>query len=476
MVSAEVDPYAKVGGLADVASALPKALRHAGHDVRIMMPQYASVEQGGTRLRTVIPAFEHAIGVETFAVSMTEAIDGRGVPTYFVDVAGMFSDRDEVYGAPDDGRRFLAFCSAALACVEHLGWRPDIVHANDWHTAIVPVIMRSLPPRSFLGASASMFTIHNLTYQGVLECAALGGMAALLPSQAQDGWVNIMALGLLNADMLTTVSLTYAREIVTPEYGVGLDSVLRARQDRLYGVLNGIDIGQLNPATDPGIVANYTADDLAGKARCKALLQQQAGFEPDASVPLLGMIGRLVEQKGIDLFVSAVEPLLRGTTLQIVLLGTGAQHYIDLMRSLEERWPGRVKTWLRFNAAKPEHIYAGADFFLMPSRFEPCGLGQMIAMRYGTVPIVRGTGGLLDTVHEGVPAEPGVGFVFWEYEPTHLLDAVHRALTAFNDPEVWRILVRNGMAMDHSWSRSAQRYVELYTLALQSIDNGSLTN
>jgi starch synthase len=369
----------------------------------------------------------------------------------------------------------LAFCSAVLACVERLAWRPDIVHANDWHTALVPVLMQAQPPRAFLGSSASMLTIHNLTYQGILERASLGGIAALLPPQLQEAYVNILSLGLLHADVLTTVSPTYAREILTPEYGAGLDAVLRARQDRLLGVLNGIDIELLDPAHDPDIASQYSAGDLGGKAMCKAALQREAGFEQDASVPLLGMIGRLVDQKGIDLFVAAIEPLLRDTNLQVVLLGTGAQHYIDMLRSLEERWPGRIKAWLSFHATKPEHIYAGADFFLMPSRFEPCGLGQMIAMRYGTVPIVRATGGLLDTVFEGKPDEPGVGFVFWPYDAVHLQDAVHRAIKIFNDTEMWSILVRNAMAMDNSWSRSAQRYVELYTFAVQLHENGELT-
>jgi starch synthase len=465
LVSAEVDPYAKVGGLADVASALPKALHRLGHDVRVIMPRYQRIDQHGTLMETRVVPFEHRIGDETWTVSMAEAVPRRGVPIYFVDVVGMFSDRPEVYGAPDDGRRFLSFCSAMLVCVERLGWRPDVVHANDWHTAIVPVLMREQSGDAFLGSAASLMTIHNLTYQGVLDRTALGGMESLLPASVHETWVNIMALGLLNADVLTTVSPTYAREILTPEFGVGLDGVLRSREAQLFGVLNGIDTDLLDPAHDPHIAANYTAHDLHGKALCKRALQESAGFALDPAVPLLGMIGRLVDQKGIDLFAAAVEPMLHHTDLQIVVLGTGAQHYIDLLRSLEERWPGRVKAWLGFHATDPELIYAGADFFLMPSRFEPCGLGQMIAMRYGTIPIVRATGGLLDTVREGTPHDPGVGFVFWPYDAAHLEAAVHRALNTYRHPDRWRTLIRNAMTTDHSWGRSAQRYVELYTLA-----------
>ena len=464
MVAAEVAPYAKVGGLADVTGALPKALRQLGHEVRVMMPCHPGVDRDRWQLRGRLPPFTIAVGDETVEVSLLEG-DMDGVPVGFVDMPAVLAGRSAVYEG-DDRRCFLLFCAAAFACAERLQWRPDVIHAHDWHTAIVPALLKSGKAGPFFARTASVFTIHNLAYQGAGHRDGLGGTAALLPDDVRDEWVNLLALGLWSADVLTTVSPTYAREIMTPESGMGLDRVLSQRRDRLFGVLNGIDVELFDPATDSTIGACYDADEPAGKARCKEALQREAEFVPDPEIPVLGMVGRLADQKGFDLFATAAGPLLRETPLQLVVLGTGEPRYHAMLGQLQQQYPRRLRAWLTFDVALAQAIYAGADMFLMPSRFEPCGLGQLIAMRYGTVPIVRGTGGLVDTVQEGPPGEPRTGFVFWPYDVDELLGAVRRALAAYGRPDEWRRLMHNDMSVDSSWQRSAGRYAELYGRAI----------
>ena len=465
-LATEVAPYAKVGGLADVAGALPKALRQLGHEVRVVTPRYRRIDVDRWGLCPGAEPFTVSLGGERVDVSVLEC-SHAGVPIYFVDVAGMFRERAAVYGEADDSRRFLFFCAAALQLTQHLDWQPEIIHCNDWHTAIVPALRHHAGSAPLLETAGTMLTIHNLAYQGVVERAALGNVAALLPENVHEDWVNMMVLGLRTADVLTTVSPTYAREILTPEYGANLDWLLRARQDRLYGVLNGIDYEIFNPETDPRIAANYNVEDLAGKAACKLALQQEAGFPPDPRTPILGMVGRLVDQKGAGLFAEAIEPLLHEIPIQVTLLGQGEPRYQALLQRIEQQYPQQFRAWLSFDAILAEHIYAGADMFVMPSRYEPCGLGQMIAMRYGTVPVVRATGGLADTVQEGLPGEPQTGFVFWPYEVGALQDAIRRAIAAYDRREEWLQIMRNDMVADHSWTRSAHAYLELYRLAVE---------
>ena len=465
MLAAEVAPFAKVGGLADVAGALPKALHQLGHEVRVAMPRYGRIDAERWGLQPGAPEFTVDLGGDVATVRVLEgAIDA--VPVDFIDIPEFFGNRQSVYSDPDDGRRFLFFCAAALRYMEQIGWKPDVVHANDWHTAIAPAMLKTGKAGAFLAGAASMFTIHNLAYQGVVERTSLGGAATLLPDEMQDAWVNIMVTGLGTADLLTTVSPTYAQEILTPEYGAGLEWLLRTRHDRLAGVLNGIDTEVFNPETDPDIAVNFGLEDLSGKAACKTALQREAGFASNPRLPLMGMIGRLVDQKGFDLFAAAVEDLINHSPLQVVILGTGEPQYHALLEHLQARYPDRLRAWLTFDGIQAQRIYAGSDMFLMPSRFEPCGLGQMIAMRYGTVPVVRGTGGLVDTVEEGPPGAPRTGFVFWPYNAGDLQGAVRRALDTFDDPGHWQTLVHNDLAVDNSWHRSAQRYVELYEQAV----------
>jgi starch synthase len=468
LLTAECAPYAKVGGLGDVSAALPVALRELGHDVRVIMPRYGTIDPQRWSLEPATEPYRFPAGHETITASLSTT-ENQGVPTYFVEIPWLFGDRFSMYDHGDDARRFVLFCGAALAGMEALGWKPDVLHANDWHTAPVPAMLRGGRAGAFYLDAGSVFTIHNLAYQGWSEPWLLDGAAALLPQWVRDPWVNLLSLAVQTADVITTVSPTYAQEILTPPFGEGLDGLLRSRQDRLFGVLNGIDTELYDPAGDPRIAAPYTADDLSGKSACKAALQAEAGFAAEPGAPVLAMVSRLVDQKGFDLVAAALEPLLGETRLQVVILGTGHQQYHALLEQLAVRYPGRLRAWLKFDAELAHRIYAGSDLFVMPSRFEPCGLGQMIAMRYGTVPVVRATGGLADTVQEGPPGDPRTGFVFWEYRVDALLGAVRRALTTYEGaPDEWAAIRENGMRADLSWELSARRYLELYELAVSS--------
>jgi starch synthase len=326
-------------------------------------------------------------------------------------------------------------------------------------------MLRSGHLGAFFRDTGSLLTIHNIAYQGQASRAALDGAATFIPGYVPDAWVNLLALGIQNAGVVTAVSPTFAAEMRTPLGGMGLDGVLRSRGDRVRGVLNGIDTREFDPATDPRLPAHYDVDHPEGKAACKRALQEEAGLAIDPSLPLLGMVSRLVDQKGFDLVADTLPRLIPGTPLQVVILGTGQPRYEALLRLLQERYPDRVRAFFAFDAALAQRIYAGSDMFLMPSLFEPCGLGQLIAMRYGTVPVVRAVGGLLDTVHEGPTGDPGTGFVFWLYEAGHLEDCLYRAIHAFQRPREWSQIVRNDLLQDYSWERSARVYARLYESA-----------
>ncbi len=465
-LAAEVAPFAKAGGLADVAGALPAALRRLGHDVRVVMPRYGQIDPEQWGLETVLPSYRYPAGHEVIAASLRRT-ERDGVPVYFVEIPWLFGNRPTMYDQPDEQRRFLLFTAGAFAGMEALGWQAEVVHAHDWHTAVAPAMLKGGRAGSFYLDAASVLTIHNLAYQGWADRARLDGAAGLLPHWVHEPWVNLLALGAGTADLITTVSPTYAREILTPEYGEGMDAQLRTRQDRLHGVLNGLDLATYDPTTDPHLPARFSAEDLRGKRLCKEALQQEAGFAPDPEIPLLGMVGRLVDQKGFDLFAAAAETLLQEHPLQVVVLGTGQPQYHHLLNQLQHRYPDRLRAWLTFDAALAQRIYAGCDLFLMPSRFEPCGLSQMMAMRYGTVPVVRATGGLADTVEEGLPGDPRTGFVFWEYREEALRAAVGRALAVYRHPDQWHALQQNGMRSDFSWDRSAALYADLYSEAIR---------
>lgn len=472
-VAAEVDPWIKTGGLADVAGALPAALRGIGHDVRVVMPRYRVLREKGVPVDGPIAASFLTIG-ERAEEQRVWRITGSATPTYLLEIPAAF-ERSAIYGENDDHRRFVLFARGVLDLMQHLrevdGWQPDVVHCHDWHAALVPNYLRTTLGYTF-GHIATVFTIHNLAYQGFSPSSTMALAGLSEGGSLEDalggrfaGTFNFMARGIVHSDIVSTVSPTYADEIMTPEYGEGLDGVLRSRRDRMVGILNGIDAMIFDPFTDPSIAAPYRADDVSGKAVCKTALQRECKLPVKADRPLLGVVSRLAEQKGFELLEGVMPWLLRETDAQLVLLGSGQANWESLFRRYAAEHPERVAARIGFDAALAQRIYAGSDMFLMPSRFEPCGLGQMIALRYGSVPVVRATGGLNDTVREGWE---GNGFRFHPYEARYFADAIGRALAAYRNREGWEMLRERGMREDNSWSHAANVYARLYLAAVKS--------
>ncbi len=463
--AAEAAPYAKVGGLADVAGSLPHALAALGCDVTLYLPLHGAIDPARHGVPDDGPLRSVPYGRGHVRVRYPSVVRDR-VRVVFV-ANDRRIGRAKVYGYPDDAKRYALFCRAVVEDVAAAEAVPDAVHAHDWHAALtVPLAAR----QRLLRGTATVFTIHNLAYQGRTS-AALLDLAGLphrrLPVERR-GEANPMARAIAQADMVSTVSERYAREILTPEFGEGLEGLLAERRDDLVGIVNGIDTEVFDPASDRHLPARYDARNLAGKAACKAALQRESGLAVDATTPVFGVIGRLVEQKGIDILTAAAPDLLaRGA--QLVVLGTGEPAYEERWRALAERHRGRLALTLGFDAALAPRIYAGSDFFLMPSRFEPCGLGQLISLRYGTVPVVRAVGGLANTVrdHDADPKR-GNGFSFAPYAPAALSGAIARALRAFRSPATITALRERGMREDHSWAASAKRYVELYRTATKA--------
>jgi starch synthase len=471
-VAAEAAPFAKVGGLGDVAGALPPALARLGQDARVILPRYAGIDPIRHGLRR-LPVQVTVRGPEDTLLSCG-VWEGRlqTVPVYLVEEP-LFLGRDSVYGYADDLDRFAVFCRAVLALGAPLELRPDVLHCNDWHTALLPAwLALGHADGARFDRTASVLTIHNLAFQGHFDDLArqrLGlapaSVVAMRPAGVPLG--SALALGLRFADVITAVSPAYAEEVQTLELGAGLDSLLRSRRDRLVGILNGIDFEAFDPARDPAITPNYDLTTLDRKAQVKAALQRELALPERSDLPLLGLVGRLTDQKGFDLALPALAELLGEQALQIVVLGTGEPELERQFAGFAAEHPSSVAVALRFDAALAQRIYAGADLFLMPSRFEPCGLGQLIALRYGTVPVVRATGGLRDTVEPWDPvSHRGNGFRFDHTTPGALLIALARALEVFRDPAVWRRLQGNGMREDHSWAASAGRYLDQYHRAV----------
>jgi len=482
-LAAEVIPFAKTGGLADVAGSLPKAIRALGHDIRVAMPRYGRIGREEFGLVEVVPPFPVPMNGESEDASILRGTLGADVPVYMVDNAKYY-DRDGIYMYPDDAERFIFFSRAAVEMLRssRLDWRPDIIHCNDWHTAIVPNWMKTIYQQDpFFAHTATVYTIHNLAYQGifgyrVLEIAGIARYGFLSHSEVADldEVVDLMARGIYFADVVSTVSETYAREILTPEFGEKLDPILRDRRDDLFGILNGIDTERFNPATDEYIAQNYDVSSLEKKVANKLALQREAGLAQDADVPLVGMISRLTDQKGFDLIAEIIESMMRNLDFQFVVLGTGEQQYHEILSDLARRYGDRMAVFLTFSTPLAQRIYAGSDIFLMPSRFEPCGLGQLIAMRYGAVPVVRATGGLADTVQDFDAASgEGNGFSFREYSGMALYGALVRALETYRHKDVWCQLMLRGMKADYSWAASARKYVDLYRHALAEKENAS---
>ena len=423
LLAAEVVPFAKTGGLADVAGALPKAIRALGHDIRVAMPRYGRIDPDKFDLAEVVAPFDVPVHRTTEPARILRGIIDPDIPVYMVDNAKYF-DREGIYMYPDDADRFIFFCRAVLEAIKHLDWKPDIIHCHDWHTSIVPNWLNTLyrDDPAFADVVA-VYTIHNLAYQGifghrVLEIAGLDEWGFIYHPEMADlnEVVDLMGRGIYWADLVSTVSETYAKEILTPEYGERLDPLLRDRRDRLFGILNGVDYETANPATDPHIATNYDTATLEQRLENKLALQREAKLPENPEVPLIGIISRLTDSKGFDILGEAIDHIL-DLGVQFVLMGTGDQHYHELFSQMVQQYPRQAAIFLTFNTPLAQRIYAGSDMFLMPSRFEPCGTSQLIAMHYGSVPIVRATGGLADTVQDYDPrTEQGTGFVFEPYD------------------------------------------------------------
>jgi len=472
-LSAEVVPFAKTGGLADVAGALPKAIEALRHDIRVAMPRYGRIDPAKFDLTTVIDSLDVPMDSVTEQVSILQGRIGVNVPVYMVN-SDKYYNREGIYGYQDDGERFILFCRATVEMVKRLGWQPDIIHCNDWHTAIVPNWMKTIyKDDPFFQNTATVYSIHNLAYQGVfgyriLEIAGIDEYGFVYPQLSElANAVDLMGRGILFADVITTVSERYAQEILSPEYGEKLDPVLRDRKDRLFGILNGVDYEEMDPRVDRYIAANYDLDTLDRRVENKLALQREANLTVDPRVPLIGVISRLADQKGFDILGEMIDPMLAFNSVQFVLLGTGDQHYHDMFARVAQRFPSQAAVFLTFNAALAQKIYAGSDMFLMPSRYEPCGLGQLIAFRYGSVPVVRNTGGLADTVKDFDPTTgEGTGFVFEPYNHWALYTAIVRAVENYRYKDTWRTLQKRGMTADYSWSASAVKYLSVYEQAI----------
>lgn len=450
IVTPEAAPFSRTGGLGEVCGAFPRALEELGFRVRILTPRYRGIAASPDDRRVAVP-----IGARVWRAGVARALlPGSTVPVDFIDQPDFF-DRDGLYGHADDATRFIFFARAALEILKDDP--PDIVHVHDWPAALVPIYLKTLY-RKWLPETASVLTIHNLAHQGRfwhwdMPLTGLDWSHFHWRDMEFHGGINFLKAGLVHADAITTVSPRYAEEIRTPEFGEGLDGVLRSRAYALSGILNGIDADGWNPATDPELPARYDADRPAAKADCKLHLQLETGLPIRRDVPLFGVVNRLVEQKGVDVLIAAMRRL-ESEDVQFVLCGSGEPRYEEMLRRLHHP---RIAVRVPFDPALCRRILGGADFLLMPSRYEPCGLAQMYALRYGAIPIVRAVGGLTDTVEDG-----RTGFAFQSCSPEALAHAIRRALVVYHQPEARRAMLLEGMGRDFSWTRSARQYLDLY--------------
>jgi len=476
VASSEIVPFAKTGGLADVTGALPKALRRIGVEADCILPLYRCVDRSRFPFTGPGQSIRVPLGHREEEGSVVETDAGGGVRAFLVR-NDRFFDREFLYGTRegdyiDNCERFTFFCRAVMEWIERTGRRYDILHCNDWQTALVPAYVKTLyADREPFRSAGTVFTVHNMGYQGLfwnhdLPITGLGWELFTPQGLEFYGKINLMKAGLVFADVLTTVSDTYSREIQTPEFGYGLEGVLYERREDLYGIVNGIDDEEWHPAGDRWIAANYSADDLSGKSACRRDLLSVFGLPPGDEA-IVGLIGRLTAQKGFDL-VERIGDWLAAQPLRVVILGAGERKYEEAMEALGRKFPDRIAIRVAYDNALAHKIEAGAGMFLMPSRYEPCGLNQIYSLKYGTVPVVRETGGLADTVvdADANPAE-GTGFTFRRYEAEDLKGAVSRALAAYADRPRWDAIVRRGMTRDFSWEASARAYLDLYGKALR---------
>ncbi len=473
--ASECVPFSKTGGLADVVAALPLALVKSGHKVTVYLPRYKQTKL--ERPRRVISSITVPFDDRYRFCSVVDGGEHDGVQFYFIDYPPFF-DRDGLYGTPlgdyhDNAERFALFCRATLEATKVLG-APDLFHCHDWQTALIPILLKTLYAEDpAFDATPCVFTIHNMGYQGIFASEILPLL--MLPWDLFTmtklefyGKVNFLKGAIAEADFITTVSRKYAQEIQTAEYGFGLEGVLRARAGTVAGILNGVDYSQWNPETDPFIAEQYSADDLAGKAVCKQDLLKEFGLAPDTQLPVVGIVSRFAAQKGFDLILQVADRLAR-EELILITLGTGDREYEELFRRLHKQYPQKFAVKIAYDNKVAHKIEAGSDMFLMPSHYEPCGLNQIYSLRYGTVPIVRATGGLDDTIEQFDPQTlKGTGFKFKEYASEALLDTVRLALDVYQNKNSWTALMRNAMAQEYSWTGSAREYVKVYERAKQA--------
>ncbi len=475
LAGAEVVPFAKTGGLADVMGSLPKALTAMGNDARIVLPRYQGIDDVKT-----VTDFPVRIGgrTETCIVrqSHIEAKLPEGgtkqVPVYFIDNYHYY-DREGIYCHFDDAERFAFFDLAVLEMLKQIEFQPDVIHCNDWQSGLIPFLLKEKYSRHdpFYSRTATVFTVHNLLYQGnyspdFMKIIGIGSEYFNPNSLEFYGQVSFMKAGLVYGDVINTVSKRYAQEIQTPEFGLGFEGLLRKRSQDLHGIVNGINYHEFNPETDPRIFRAYNSRSVQDKYENKFSLQKEMDL-PVRDVPVIGLVSRLVDQKGLDLIPEIVDEMLK-EDIQFIVLGEGDRYYEEMFAGIRDRYPQKMGLYIGYNGILAQRIYAGSDMFLMPSKFEPCGLGQLISLRYGTVPIVRATGGLADTIVDyDMDTNSGNGFSFEVYDSAMLLETVKRALRLYRDyPDRWRSLIVSGMENDFSWNRSAAEYLELYDLAI----------
>ena len=470
--ASEMVPFAKTGGLADVIGSLAAEIRLLGHEVAVFLPRYKVIDIQNWRLKSVVDRLEIPLGTEKEPGRILTSTLRNGVKLYFVEHPEFYA-RNGLYGTTlgdfaDNDRRFIFFGRAMLEALKILGLKPDMIHCHDWQTGLVPVYLKTIYARDpFYQKIRTVFTIHNLGYQGnfppdSLPLTGLGWNQFRMERLEFYGKVSFLKAALLDADSVTTVSERYAREIQSKEFGCGMEGILSKRRENLYGVVNGIDLQEWNPETDPDLAASYGIRSVEKKRINKAALQKENNLALDPRLLLCGVVSRLVDQKGIDLLIPALAPALE-QGIQFVILGTGEEKYHQWLREIAKKNKGKCSVHILFDPRMAKRIYAGADTLLMPSYYEPCGLGQMIALRFGTIPVVRATGGLADTVQNYDPRTGlGNGFSFQDYASGALVDALGRASEVYRNEKKWRDLVQTAMTCDFSWAASARKYVQIY--------------
>ncbi len=474
----EAVPFAKTGGLADVAGALPKSLRALGCDIKLVMPYYRMVKDSGFPHQYLGEEIEVSLGDEKLKADIYQGHLNQDISVYFIGREEFF-DREYLYSTPkadyfDNAERFIFFSKAVLNFCQRLGFSPDILHHHEWQTGLIPAYLKSIYRNDPLySRTAAVFTLHNIAYQGLFkkEKFRLTGLPEDMYSpEGIEFWerINFMKAGIVYADAINTVSRKYSEEIQTPEYGYGLEGILRKRKDNLYGILNGVDYEDWDPSHDRHLVARYHSKDISGKRECKKDLLKEFHLPPSLEhAPLLGMISRLADQKGFDLLMEVLEPLF-ALDIGFILLGTGEQKYHDLFAQVARKYPQKAGIRIAYDDRLAHKIEAGADFFLMPSKYEPCGLNQIYSLKYGTIPVVRATGGLDDTIVQyDAATRKGNGFKFTRYDAKEFFNAIKVAIRFYSQPEHWTQLLQNAMTADFSWKRSAEAYLELYRKALE---------